>query len=119
MGQDTWKGSPWSPWTQNLYAYVGNNPVNYTDPTGHCFWDACILEGAALVEGVAIAGAWIATTAAGVYIGSKVGQWFAEDSSGDTPKVKTPAYPGDDPTVSPGEGYEWRGKGSPESGKGN
>lgn len=33
--QDTWKGSPWQPWTQHLYADVGNNPVNYVDPTGH------------------------------------------------------------------------------------
>ena len=34
--QDTYKGSVWEPWTQNLYVYVGNNPVNYVDPTGHC-----------------------------------------------------------------------------------
>jgi len=33
--QDTYKGSPWQPWTQNLYVYVGNNPVNYVDPSGH------------------------------------------------------------------------------------
>ena len=26
---------------------------------------------------------------------------------------------GDDPSKPPGEGFEWRGKGSPESGKGN
>ena len=28
-------------------------------------------------------------------------------------------YPGDDPSVSPGEGFEWRGRGTPKSGLGN
>jgi hypothetical protein len=28
-------------------------------------------------------------------------------------------YPGNDPTVSPGEGFEWRGNGTPDSGQGN
>jgi len=49
--QDTYKGNPWQPWTQNLYVYVGNDPINYTDPTGHFAWLAAGLFGGALVGG--------------------------------------------------------------------
>ena len=35
LQQDTFKGDIYSPWTQNLYTYTSNNPVNYIDPTGH------------------------------------------------------------------------------------
>ncbi len=37
ISQDSYKGSAYEPWTQNLYTYTGNNPVNYTDPTEHFF----------------------------------------------------------------------------------
>jgi hypothetical protein len=41
------------------------------------------------------------------------------DSSSDAESDSFPDYPGDDPTKSPGEGWEWRGKGDPSSGEGN
>ena len=37
LQQDTFKGDVYSPWTQNLYTYTSNNPVNYIDPTGHYY----------------------------------------------------------------------------------
>ena len=33
--QDVLQGDPYSPWTQNRYAYCGGNPSSYIDPTGH------------------------------------------------------------------------------------
>jgi hypothetical protein len=30
-----------------------------------------------------------------------------------------PKYPGNNPNTSPGDGFEWRGSGNPDSGKGN
>ncbi len=35
LSQDSYKGNAYDPWTQHLYGYCGNNPVNMTDPTGH------------------------------------------------------------------------------------
>jgi len=36
MNEDTYEGSLTNPLSQNLYTYVGNNPLIYTDPSGHC-----------------------------------------------------------------------------------
>jgi len=33
--EDTYKGSLWNPQSQNGYDYVQNNPLIYTDPSGH------------------------------------------------------------------------------------
>ena len=35
LSQDSCTGSAFDPWTQHLYAYCNNNPVNMVDPTGH------------------------------------------------------------------------------------
>lgn len=29
--------------------HVNNNPIKYNDPSGHCIWDGCILEVAAVL----------------------------------------------------------------------
>ena len=35
LTQDTYRGDATQPDTLHLYAYCKNNPINYTDPSGH------------------------------------------------------------------------------------
>ena len=42
---DTIIPNPTNPQSFNRYSYVNNNPVNYTDPTGHCVVEGVGLEG--------------------------------------------------------------------------
>ncbi len=42
-------GSPWEPSNPpalNRSSYVQNNPLRYTDPSGHCVADLCVMEAA-------------------------------------------------------------------------
>jgi len=44
-----------NPQSLNRYAYALNNPVKYNDPSGHCVWDACVVEGAIIGAGIILA----------------------------------------------------------------
>ena len=35
LTEDSYPGEDTDPLSQNRYSYVQNNPVNYTDPSGH------------------------------------------------------------------------------------
>jgi RHS repeat-associated protein len=97
----------------NLYGYVLGDPINWIDPSGQVavvalapyVWPAIVATAEAAVQlgGMAL-----------VYFGTKMFNESA-DSDGPNPTAPIPANPGD----SPGEGWEWKGKGTPESGKGN
>ena len=44
LSQDSYTGSASVPWTQHLYAYCNNNPVNMVDPTGHMAGRPCTIN---------------------------------------------------------------------------
>jgi len=50
------------------YAYANNNPIRYSDPSGHCFWDICIVESAVLVDVALAAGLAAVVVSTGVLI---------------------------------------------------
>jgi RHS repeat-associated protein len=58
LNRDTFAGYAGLSQSQNRYSYTGNNPVNYTDPSGNCPW--CIMGGIALIGGLAVGGSNLA-----------------------------------------------------------
>ena len=131
----------------NMFVYCNNNPVNYIDPYGDdatavLEWWMAIGGAISLVDGplpvidiIVIGGAAIIYACNYDEINNYVqsttdGIWnAAEEAPESTPEeTEKPAdnvpavpdikYPGDDPTVAPGEDYEWRGKPPSGSDKG-
>ena len=78
VAQGMWgqqSGGAVNPQELNRYSYVNNNPVKYTDPTGHCIGPVIVIciaaggaaatkaaaaAGAVIVGAFVVAGAWIA-----------------------------------------------------------
>jgi hypothetical protein len=56
MNRDTWSGDVNNPHSLNRWNYTHSNPINYTDPSGHCIG---VLGGADTVFCLALAGATI------------------------------------------------------------
>jgi hypothetical protein len=50
--RDTYEGDIYQPWTQNLYTYCNNNPVNFVDPTGHDWIKALSDWGTSFGQGI-------------------------------------------------------------------
>jgi RHS repeat-associated protein len=138
---------------ENLYQYVYNNPVRYSDPTGCSFWGyvlglgEIIAGGTLMIAGGVVEigsfgaltlGVAVAETSGAALIADgwtraiheskdvQLPKWdkrFETDSQRKETTKKPPRFNGEDlgkdPSKCPEKGFEWRGKGSPESGKGN
>lgn len=48
--RDTFAGYISQPQTQNRFLYTQNNPIRYTDPTGHYSWEDFVAEGKSLIN---------------------------------------------------------------------
>ncbi len=127
----------------NMYAYCGNNPVNYYDPTGEnadilmrgwgaTAWWLTLLDGALPIGDIIFWGVFGTLAVASVLNSA---QNKTPEKSKDKPQdppssVQNPEdvppdvevpdvkYPGNDPSVAP-DGYEWRGKGPQGSKEGS
>jgi RHS repeat-associated protein len=62
------------------YAYTNNNPTTYTDPSGHCFWDLCIIEGSSLLPVVLLVAATAATAAVTEFVANGGPEAVAESA---------------------------------------
>ena len=124
----------------NLYCYVRNNPFDYRDPDGRFVVAIPIFSVAfgaatsvaffpAFATAVVAAAATYGVYKAGEYVGGMINDYRmhkddVEESENEKSKdEKRPPYCGqklgDDATKCPGEGFEWKGKGSPTTGRGS
>ncbi|WP_207655526.1 RHS repeat-associated core domain-containing protein, partial [Desulfocucumis palustris] len=80
----TYRGNIYEPWTQNLYTYCNNNPINYVDPTGHAIAYPQDIARAGITA-IGAAGAYAISQTTNFAKGAK-NTWdriWADDSAGD------------------------------------
>jgi RHS repeat-associated protein len=83
----------------NLYAYVNNDPLNLTDPSGFCVEDACVVEGAVACAAIpACSGAVAALVVGTAYYAGKAID-FAANTVFNSANPPVPPLP---PGVGPG-----------------
>ena len=123
-----------------MFAYCGNNPINYYDPTGEnaiaikSGWllILALLDSATpILEIIFVVG--VVSLAVGAVLNAaqnktpETSKDKPQDPPSSTPESENNSsseqkpeieYPGDDPTVAP-DGYEWRGKGTQGSKEGS
>lgn len=115
LTQDTYLGELNDPLSQNLYVYCSNNPVLYIDPSGNIA--ICIPAVPYAAAGAAALGT--AAVGATVVLAEEIGNFFAAKKKSNEEYKRPIKYPGNDPSKSPGSGWEWRGKGEPGSSQGS
>jgi RHS repeat-associated protein len=57
-----------NPQSWNRFSYVVNNPIRYNDPSGHCAWDLCIVEGVTISTTVVVLLAVVAVVSVGMMV---------------------------------------------------
>ena len=137
---------------ENLYQYVYNNPIRYSDPTGCGFWGyvlgfgEMVAGGALMIAGGIVEVGSFGTLTLGVAMAETTGAALIVDgwtrATCEATDIQLPKWDkgygtdiwkeatkkpprlngkdlGKDPSKCPEKGFEWRGRGSPESGRGN
>lgn len=69
---DAFSGLPSDPASQMPFMYERNNSYSYADPSGYCAEDLCVVEGTAVVGGVALGVAEVAELAGDVALATSI-----------------------------------------------
>jgi RHS repeat-associated protein len=93
-----------NPFAFNRYAYANNNPYKYSDPTGTCVQDACVIETVALTNAIIATGVIIAAAPLTIRLADAIGDALSGAmNSGEQEPSGTQGAPPDVPSGLVGE----------------